>query len=311
MKCYILDAESQTMKKIPSEKTGVVLQEGQVGIKIMTREELKKSKISLSYKNNLLYSLEYIKYSKVEIYRGSIQGIVRIPKIASDCEEEFVFGFHWKENNLWLISDNKELVERVNKIKEDIYQGFTLPDFVLALFNNLIEEDALELQNIEDELEQIEERLLKRKPEHFNEIIMQYRRQLSKIHAGYVQLNNIGDCLQAARREQFPEESEGWGLFTHRVERLHDYVETLREYVQQLRELYQTQIDVEQNRIVTVLTVVTTLFLPLSLIAAWYGMNFPNMPELHWRYGYLLIIVISAVIIIAELIFFKKKKIWK
>ena len=69
-----------------------------------------------------------------------------------------------------------------------------------------------------------------------------------------------------------------------------------------------SQIEVQQNRVMSILTVVTTIFLPLTLIAGWYGMNFPGMPEFGWKYGYPTVIFISILIIILEILYFKKKK---
>lgn len=76
----------------------------------------------------------------------------------------------------------------------------------------------------------------------------------------------------------------------------------------QIRELYQSMQDAHQNKIMAVITIVTTIFLPLTLITGWYGMNFVYMPELQWRYGYFAVIMISLIIVIAEIIYFKKKK---
>ena len=76
----------------------------------------------------------------------------------------------------------------------------------------------------------------------------------------------------------------------------------------QIRDLYKAHLDVKQNRIMTVLTVVTTIFMPLTLIVGWYGMNFRYMPELEWHWGYPVIIIASVVIVVASLLFFKKKK---
>ena len=76
----------------------------------------------------------------------------------------------------------------------------------------------------------------------------------------------------------------------------------------QLRDLYKAHIDIKQNRIMTVLTVVTTVFMPLTLIVGWYGMNFKYMPELEWRLGYPIVIVISLIIVAGSLLFFKLKK---
>ena len=71
----------------------------------------------------------------------------------------------------------------------------------------------------------------------------------------------------------------------HRVELLQNHVHLLRENVLQIRELYQSMQDARQNKIMVVITIVTTIFLPLTLITGWYGMNFVYMPELQWRYG--------------------------
>ena len=106
------------------------------------------------------------------------------------------------------------------------------------------------------------------------------------------------------------EECAGWQLYAGRSERLHDHVEMLREYLLQLRELYQSQIEVQQNRVMSILTVVTTIFLPLTLIAGWYGMNFRGMPELSWRYGYPAVIAVSIAVVFISLWICKKRKFW-
>ena len=103
------------------------------------------------------------------------------------------------------------------------------------------------------------------------------------------------------------EQAEDWNIFTSRAARLHDYTENIRENLIQLHELYQAQIDIRQNETMAVLTVVTTIFLPLSLLAGWYGMNFTNMPLLNWKYGYLAVILLAAVILGLELRYFWKK----
>ena len=72
--------------------------------------------------------------------------------------------------------------------------------------------------------------------------------------------------------------------------------------------LYTWYINIKQNRIMTVLTVVTTIFMPLTLIVGWYGMNFRYMPELDSRWGYPVTIIVSIVIVVVSLLFFKKKK---
>ena len=83
---------------------------------------------------------------------------------------------------------------------------------------------------------------------------------------------------------------------------------SLLDYTLQIRDTYMARLDVRQNRIMTVLTVVTTIFMPLTLLAGWYGMNFKYMPELNSVYGYPVVIIISILIVIFSLLFFKRKK---
>ena len=85
----------------------------------------------------------------------------------------------------------------------------------------------------------------------------------------------------------------------------------LREYSLQISDAYQTQIDIRQNVVMKVLTVVTAIFLPLTLIAGWYGMNFDYMPELRWDYGYLYVFILSIMVVIGCLWIFKRKKFLK
>ncbi|MBO5524170.1 MAG: cobalt transporter, partial [Roseburia sp.] len=146
-------------------------------------------------------------------------------------------------------------------------------------------------------------------PEHFYETIIQYRKRLSRYHSYYEQLINMGYFVQSSYGQKLtPEEKNLWQLYVKRAERLHDHVEMLREYLIQIRELYQSLIAVQQNKVMSFLTIVTTIFLPLTLIAGWYGMNFPNMPEFRWKYSYLAVIIISLMVIVLEIFYFKKKK---
>ena len=82
----------------------------------------------------------------------------------------------------------------------------------------------------------------------------------------------------------------------------------ISDHAAQLRDIYQSHLDIKQNRIMTVLTIVTTIFMPLTLIAGWYGMNFKYMPELESGWGYPVTIIVSVLIVLGSLLFFKKKK---
>lgn len=75
----------------------------------------------------------------------------------------------------------------------------------------------------------------------------------------------------------------------------------------QIREMYQLQIQLKQAAAMRILAVVSVIFLPLTLLVGWYGMNFEFMPELHWLWAYPAICLTAAAIIIGELLYFRKK----
>ena len=277
---------------------------------VLLMDEKEFSDLSGDYphRKTLKRSLSPGQYCKIETFSDCIQGTMKIP-VKQENTSLLLFGFYQKDSTLILISETGELKHYLDRMRNDSMKGCTLNQFLLNFFELLIAEDVLYLQKLEERLNQVEEMLLSRQPEHFNEEILRYRKKLSGLHSYYEQLMNLGDLMQANISQALTrEECAGWQLYAGRSERLHDHVEMLREYLLQLRELYQSQVDLHQNRVMSILTVVTTIFLPLTLIAGWYGMNFPGMPEFEWKYGYPAVIVISILIIVLAILYFKKKK---
>jgi magnesium transporter len=97
-----------------------------------------------------------------------------------------------------------------------------------------------------------------------------------------------------------------FSILKNRIERLNNSVFHLRDYVTQVREAYQAQVDISLNHTMKLFTVITAIFLPLTLIAGWYGMNFTHMPELKWIYGYPFVILLSIAVAVLSLAYFKK-----
>lgn len=304
MKRYILDTKRGILQEGKIEEAST----NQCLILLTTLKEYEATEQKYPCKKELLDSLNYEKYCKVELCHECIQGIIHAPLIGEHRQKPFLFGFLLFEKELRLISDDEELVQMVEQLKDEVYEGFTLHNFLISLFNCLIERDMIFLQKIEESLECMEEKVLEGKEEHLNETILKNRRKLSQRHGYYVELMNVGDYMQSVLREISPDAANGWNLFAHRVERLHNYVELMKEYLLQIREMYQAQMDITQNRIVTFLTIITTICLPLTLVTGWYGMNFTHMPELKWTYGYLFVILASIIILLAEIWYCKKKK---
>ena len=125
----------------------------------------------------------------------------------------------------------------------------------------------------------------------------------------YEQLFDFGEKLEENENEIFDESNlRYFQLFEERVDRRQNLVSSLRDHTLQIRDLYQSQLDMQQNNNMNYLTIVTTIFLPLTLVTGWYGMNFRYMPELAYKYSYLVIIVLCILIIAGSLWYYKKKE---
>ena len=304
---YIFDMEHGQLRPVKGNNNQTVPADWE--IQLMDEKEFSSLSGDYPHRKTLKRSLSPVQYCKIETFSDCIQGTMKIPGKQDKGTSPLLFVFYQKDSTLILISETGELKHYLDWMRNDSMKGCTLNQFLLNFFELLIAEDVLHLQKLEERLNQVEEMLLSRQPEHFNEEILRYRKKLSGLHSYYEQLMNLGDLMQANISQALTrEECAGWQLYAGRSERLHDHVEMLREYLLQLRELYQSQVDLQQNRVMSILTVVTTIFLPLTLIAGWYGMNFPGMPEFEWKYGYPAVIVISILIIVLEILYFKKKK---
>lgn len=181
----------------------------------------------------------------------------------------------------------------------------TLHHFLFSLLEN----DMDYLDDYEDVITDAEDEALKGHYRGYLEKIQEYRKELLRLKRYYTQLQVICDGLIDNENNLISEhEMIHFNILHNRVDRCYAAVLNLHDYITQMREAYQSQIDIEQNQLMKFFTLVTALFLPLTLMVGWYGMNFKNMPELSSPFGYPIFIIVSILICVALLIYFKKKK---
>ena len=227
--------------------------------------------------------------TKAEVNYDSLTGSFRIPDRDNLFEKDDFFAFALDERKKW----------RTPSLERFIY------DFLGLIING----DLNRLEKYEDEISDIEDRILEGRLDGELERNNEIRGELLKLKMHYEQLIDFGQELSDNENEFFQNDNlRFFDLFTSKVSRLQGMISTLRDYTAQVRELYQSELSVKQNRIMTVLTVVTTIIMPLTLVTGWYGMNFKYMPELDSPIAYPVIIGVVAVMAIAGIIYFKKKK---
>ena len=96
-------------------------------------------------------------------------------------------------------------------------------------------------------------------------------------------------------------------LYDHTIQVI-DTLETYRDLVSGLIDMYMTNVSNKMNEVMKVLTIMATIFIPLTFLAGIYGMNFEFMPELKWHYSYPILLLSMMIILIGMLLFFKRKK---
>ena len=277
---------------------------------VMSTAEFRERKEQFAYHKEMLHSLGSIRYCKAELFKDCILGTIRLPQKNEQKKAQLSFGFYLTGRKVFFIEDEGKLKAWIEKQTEMIQEADTPKQLLLRIMEHMIEEDTLYLSHMESELDKLEEEIsgeLGRNHNFFTSLT-KHRQKLSEFHIYYEQLTDIAELFSTCDFYQSEQDTQGWDRFMHRVERLQNHVHLLRENVLQIRELYQSMQDARQNKIMIVITIVTTIFLPLTLITGWYGMNFAYMPELQWRYGYIAVIIISLFIVIAEIAYFKKKK---
>ena len=248
--------------------------------------------------------------TKVEENYDSLTGTFSIPDRSDISAQPKQFAFALDERGIVFIDSTgtaEAIVKRTGVCRR--WRWPSLERFLYDFLVQLIRDDQGLLARYEKEMEGIENAILQHEDDSVMTRLHELRGDISDLRTHYEQLLDFGQVLEENENNFFSAENVRYfRSFNNKITRLLDVSAALRDYSVQLRDLYQSQLDVKQNRIMTVLTVVTTIFLPLTLIAGWYGMNFRHMPELESPLGYPIVIAVSVLIIVGSLIFFKKKK---
>ena len=279
-------------------------------VAVISPEEWARDKEKFNMGIDLEFDTVNLFMTKAEVNYDSLTGSFLVPDRNDLLENSDSFAFALDEKGIVFIDQNgytETFVRKIAATKK--WRAPSLERFIYDFLEMIISRDLTILERYEDEISTIEDRILEGnlagELERNNEI----RGELLQLKMHYEQLIDLGQELSENENEFFqPDNLRFFELFTARVLRLQGIVSTLREYTGQVRELYQSELSVKQNRIMTVLTVVTTIIMPLTLITGWYGMNFKYMPELESPLAYPIVIGVVILIAISGILYFKKKK---
>ena len=267
-----------------------------------------KSKFDMGIEMDM--DLTAIDSTKAEVNYDSLTGTFSVPNRENISAPNTCFAFALDEKGIVFIDDSGFVQSTIDSIISSKRWAMPcLERFIYDFLEQIVLRDQKILERIDKELDTIESNILAGDENDPSQKVSRIRSDLRDMRIHYEQLLDLGQELEENENDFFNEDNTRYfHLFTQRVSRLHDLTASLREYSIQIRDLYQSKLDIKQNRIMALLTIITSIFMPLTLIAGWYGMNFRYMPELEYKWAYPAVIVVSIVIVIVSLVFFKKKK---
>ncbi len=252
-----------------------------------------------------------IRSCKAEIYPHYISGSMCIPDRKRLLETPLCFTFYMNETCIVFVS-NDSVPDRIIETMIHRYESQEMsPElFLYGFFSEFLTDDMELLESYERKLFLLEENAMRGNIHDLMPRLLKNRRELTRLRNYYEQIDDMAGQLQGNVRNYFdPERLQLLQLIGDRACRLQQVAQQSIDYCQTLRDFEQAQSDHKQNKTMQLMTVLTSVFFPLTVITGWYGMNFSHMPELEARFGYPLIIGISLGVIAVEFWILKKRKI--
>ncbi|MBR2531347.1 MAG: magnesium transporter CorA [Lachnospiraceae bacterium] len=251
-----------------------------------------------------------VRMTKAEVNYDSLTGSFFIPDQKDPSASGMSFAFALDEKGVVFIDDQgaaEKIIRSIQKTKR--FRIPSLGRFLYDFLDQIVKDDLRILEKYEDVLEDIEQAIDAGDAGNPASRTNAIRSDLRKLLIHYDQLIDLAQELEENENGFFDQENlRYFKLFMNRTERLYASVSSLKDYTMQIGDLYKAQLELRQNHIMTILTVVTTIFMPLTLITGWYGMNFRYMPELESEFAYPTVFAACILIIIGSLVFFKKKR---
>lgn len=279
-------------------------------IEILNMESYKRKYGDTGPGRLLLRSLEHVHFCKGEMQKDCVLGTFSIPQKEKLLEKPVSFGYYMDKEKLLFVDESGFVAHIVKSMVEIRFQEQSYAaHFLFEFMERLLEDDVRFLQAYELKMTDMEDGLFREEIKDCPARMLAVRRELLRMNTYYDQMVDFCEMLEENYTGFLGEEDcRLFRVMGKRIQRLADNTRNLREYTLQIREMYQARTAERQNKIMQFLTVVTTIFMPLTLITGWYGMDFINMPELHYKGGYFIIIGVVILIVIIEILYFKHKK---
>ncbi len=228
---------------------------------------------------------------------------IKIEQVSLVLGENYVISFQEMEGDIFdpiriRIRNNKG---RIRKMGSD-YLAYALMDAVVDNYFSILEHLGDRIEDLEDTM------ISDPRPEHMQEI-HELKRDMIFLRKSVWPLREVISGLEREDTSFIQKGTQRFfrDIYDHTIQVI-DTVETYRDMLSGMHDTYLSSLSNRMNEVMKVLTIIATIFIPLTFIAGIYGMNFDFMPELKWRWAYFVVWGIMGVVALFMLSFFKRKK---
>lgn len=213
----------------------------------------------------------------------------------------------------YLVTVSPKRLERVDLVAENLRRGLfrtkNVDSIAYRLLDRIVDNYFPVVDRVEDDIERIEEKISKKKNhEELSDSIFEARRKLLTLRKNLWPTREVFSALSKGDLHQISKRNRVYyrDIYDHVVQAI-DLIETYRELLSGILETHLSSISNSLNEVMKVLTVIATIFIPLTFITGLYGMNFQNMPEIYWDMGYPFSLLLMLIVGLGMVAYFRKK----
>ena len=179
-----------------------------------------------------------------------------------------------------------------------------------ALLDAIVDNYFKVIEEMSDRIENLEEQLFITQPSHdITFEIQELKRTILRIRRAVFPLREVVSRLEKIENDLIDVKTKNYirDLYDHIIQ-VSENIDIYREMTWSIMDMYMSTISNRMNEVMKVLTIMASIFIPLTFIAGIYGMNFEYMPELEWKYGYFVLLGVMLLIFLGMLYYFRRKK---
>ncbi|KPJ97405.1 MAG: magnesium transporter [Desulfobacterales bacterium SG8_35] len=215
---------------------------------------------------------------------------------------QMIISFHEVGSNIFAALENR-LQKSNGKIRKK-----SADYLAYALFDAIVDNYFLVLEKVGAQIEELEEEILTEPCRESLEWLHFLKRELTILRKSVWPLRDVINSMVRSDSDLVREDTVKYfmDIYDHTMQVI-ETVEAFRDVTASLYDMYLSAISNRMNEVMKVLTVIATIFIPLTFIVGIYGMNFHYMPELAWKWGYFVTMAIMAILGLGMAFYFKKK----